>query len=40
LTAGALKAADERVVIPRVGPLESLNVAASVAAVLTEVRRF
>jgi TrmH RNA methyltransferase len=40
LTLEALKSADERVVIPRVGPLESLNVAASVAAVLTEVRRF
>jgi TrmH RNA methyltransferase len=39
LSQGALAAADERVIIPRHGPLESLNVGAAVAAVLTEVRR-
>jgi TrmH RNA methyltransferase len=34
-----LKAAHERVVIPRVGALESLNVGAAVASILTELRR-
>jgi len=34
-----MEAADLRVAIPRLGPIESLNVAASVASVLTEVRR-
>lgn len=34
-----LKAAHERVVIPRVGSLESLNVGAAVASTLTELRR-
>ena len=31
--------ADERLVVPRIGPLESLNVGAAVASILTEVRR-
>ncbi len=34
-----LASAHDRVVIPRVGSLESLNVGAAVAAILTEVRR-
>jgi TrmH family RNA methyltransferase len=34
-----LDAAHEKVVIPRIGSLESLNVGAAVAAILTEVRR-
>jgi TrmH RNA methyltransferase len=39
LSGELLEAADERVVIPRVGPLESLNVGAAVSSILTEVRR-
>lgn len=39
LSQRALESADLRVVIPRHGPLESLNVGAAVASVLTEVRR-
>ena len=39
LSSSLLEAATERIVIPRHGPLESLNVAAAVAGVLTEVRR-
>lgn len=39
LSEAALKAADIRVAIPRLGAIESLNVAASVASVLTEARR-
>lgn len=39
LSEPVLKAADMRVSIPRLGPVESLNVAASVASVLTEARR-
>lgn len=39
LSSSALESADLRVVIPRLGPLESLNVSAAVAAVLTEARR-
>lgn len=39
LSQGALDSADVRVVIPRIGPLESLNVSAAVASVLTEARR-
>ncbi len=39
LSQGALESADVRVVVPRVGPLESLNVSAAVASVLTEARR-
>lgn len=35
----ALNRADARVMIPRLGPLESLNVGAAVASVLTEARR-
>lgn len=35
----ALSSADTRVVVPRIGPLESLNVSAAVSAVLTEARR-
>lgn len=35
----ALESADVRVVVPRVGPLESLNVSAAVSSVLTEARR-
>jgi TrmH RNA methyltransferase len=34
-----LEGAHERVAIPRVGPLESLNVGAAVSSILTEVRR-
>jgi tRNA G18 (ribose-2'-O)-methylase SpoU len=39
LSQKALEAADVRVVVPRVGPLESLNVSAAVSSVLTEARR-
>lgn len=39
LSEDALRMADIRVAIPRLGPLESLNVGASVASVLTEARR-
>lgn len=39
LSESVLKAADLRVSIPRLGAIESLNVAASVASVLTEARR-
>jgi TrmH RNA methyltransferase len=39
LSEAALASADTRVVIPRIGPLESLNVSAAVSAVLTEARR-
>lgn len=39
LSSALLETAIERIVIPRHGPLESLNVAAAVAGVLTEVRR-
>jgi TrmH RNA methyltransferase len=39
LSQDALEMADLRVAIPRMGPMESLNVAASVASVLTEARR-
>jgi TrmH RNA methyltransferase len=39
LSEQALSAATERVVIPRLGELESLNVGAAVASILTEVRR-
>jgi TrmH RNA methyltransferase len=35
----ALEAACERVVVPRLGGVESLNVGAAVASVLTEIRR-
>ncbi len=35
----ALQAASERVVVPRLGAMESLNVGAAVASVLTEIRR-
>lgn len=39
LSREALESADTRVVIPRLGPLESLNVSSAVASVLTEARR-
>jgi TrmH RNA methyltransferase len=39
LSSAALESADVRVVVPRVGPLESLNVSAAVSSVLTEARR-
>lgn len=39
LSVAALEYADERVVIPRGGPVESLNVGAAVASVLTELTR-
>jgi TrmH RNA methyltransferase len=39
LSEATLASADERVVIPRAGPVESLNVGAAVASVLTEVAR-
>jgi len=39
LSPAALESADVRVVVPRIGPLESLNVSAAVASVLTEARR-
>lgn len=39
LSPEALEAADIHVAIPRLGPIESLNVGASVSSVLTEVRR-
>jgi len=39
LSSALLGTAMERIAIPRHGPLESLNVAAAVAGVLTEVRR-
>lgn len=39
LSADILRMADMRVAIPRLGPLESLNVGAAVASVLTEARR-
>ena len=39
LSAAALESADVRAVVPRIGPLESLNVSAAVASVLTEARR-
>ena len=39
LSEAVLRAADIKAAIPRLGPIESLNVAASVASVLTEARR-
>lgn len=39
LSQAALASADMRTVVPRVGHLESLNVSAAVASVLTEARR-
>ncbi len=39
LSEEGLQLADTRVVIPRLGPLESLNVGTAVASVLTEARR-
>ena len=39
LSPAALESADVRVVVPRIGALESLNVSAAVASVLTEARR-
>jgi TrmH RNA methyltransferase len=39
LSPEVLAVADTKVVVPRLGPLESLNVGAAVAAVLTEARR-
>jgi tRNA (guanosine-2'-O-)-methyltransferase len=39
LSEAALELADLRVVVPRVGPLESLNVSAAVSSILTESRR-
>lgn len=39
LSQAALELADLRVVVPRVGPLESLNVSAAVSSILTESRR-
>lgn len=39
LSQAALESADLRVVVPRVGPVESMNVGAAVASVLTEARR-
>jgi TrmH RNA methyltransferase len=39
LSTKLLELADERIVVPRVGPLESLNVGAAVASILTEVKR-
>jgi len=39
LSSAALESADVRVVVPRIGPLESLNVSAAVSSVLTEARR-
>lgn len=39
LTKDLIEAADERVVVPRIGALESLNVGAAVSSVLTEARR-
>lgn len=39
LSTAALESADVRAVVPRIGHLESLNVSAAVASVLTEARR-
>ncbi len=39
LSEEALQVADVRIAIPRLGPLESLNVGTAVASVLTEARR-
>ena len=39
LSSEALEAAEVRVTIPRLGPIESVNVGAAVASVLTEARR-
>ena len=39
LSEAAMEAASERVIVPRLGAIESLNVGAAVASVLTEIRR-
>jgi TrmH RNA methyltransferase len=39
LSEAVMEAARERVVVPRMGSIESLNVGAAVASVLTEIRR-